>query len=102
MVPNVHCVYAFWSFRNHLFMKGLTMDKVIMSGCDLHEKNLLVKAAVGKREPQMRTFGNTRAGRKLMREWLRGLASEAGAYPPRSIVRRVSRDGLRSINLFMK
>jgi len=60
-------------FLNHFLVKG------IMSGCDLHERNLLVKAAAGKDIPQMRTFGNTRAGRERMRQWLWGLASEAGA-----------------------
>ena len=55
------------------------MDKVIMTGCDLHERNLLVKAAAGKEAALKRTFRNSPAGREAMRRWIQGLAGKAGA-----------------------
>jgi transposase len=49
-----------------------------MIGCDLHEKTMLLKAAVGREEPVRRTFRNTTAGRRAMIGWLEAWAQEAG------------------------
>jgi len=42
------------------------MGKVIMIGCDLHDKAMLLKVAVGREEPETRVVKNTAAGRKAM------------------------------------
>ena len=42
------------------------MRKVIMIGCDLHDKTMLLKIAEGRKEPETRSVKNTAAGRKAM------------------------------------
>ncbi len=42
------------------------MCKVIMIGCDLHDKTMLLKIAEGRSEPEMRSVKNTAAGRRAM------------------------------------
>jgi len=42
------------------------MCKVIMIGCDLHDKAMLLKVAVGRDEPETRLVKNSPAGRKAM------------------------------------
>jgi len=42
------------------------MRKVIMIGCDLHDKAMLLKIAEGREEPETRSVKNTAAGRKTM------------------------------------
>jgi transposase len=44
----------------------LAMLKVIMIGCDLHDKAMLLKVAVGREEPETRVVKNTAPGRKAM------------------------------------
>jgi hypothetical protein len=34
------------------------MSKVIMVGCDLHDRSLLIRFAVGEGEPQQASFSN--------------------------------------------
>lgn len=55
------------------------MVQVIMIGCDLHDKTMLLKIAVGRSEPETRSVRNTRAGRAKMIELLRARARTAGA-----------------------
>ena len=42
------------------------MDEIIMIGCDLHEKNMLLKIAVGRGEPETRVVANNRADRERL------------------------------------
>jgi len=42
------------------------MCKVIMIGCDLHDKAMLLKVSVGRGEPDTRLVANTVSGRKAM------------------------------------
>lgn len=42
------------------------MRKVIMIGCDLHDRAMLLKVATGREEPETRLVRNTVAGRKAM------------------------------------
>jgi len=55
------------------------MSETIMTGCDLHEKDMLLKVSVDKDAPVMRSFRNLPSGREAMRKWLKGLAQNAGA-----------------------
>ncbi|MEM7477139.1 MAG: hypothetical protein AAF483_19320 [Planctomycetota bacterium] len=34
------------------------MSKIIMVGCDLHDKNMLIRYAIGKGKPEQREFAN--------------------------------------------
>lgn len=55
------------------------MNNFILTGCDLHDKTMLLMSSVGREKVVKRTFGNTAVGRKTMIEWLKNRAAEAGA-----------------------
>ena len=46
------------------------MSKTIMIGCDLHDRTMLLRVAVGKGKPVERSFSNDRLGRGLMLQWI--------------------------------
>lgn len=54
------------------------MCKVIMIGCDLHDKTMLLKIATGRQEAETRSIKNTAAGRAKMIEMLQQRAAAAG------------------------
>jgi transposase len=54
------------------------MRKVIMVGCDLHDKTMLLKIAAGCEEPETRSVKNTATGRAKMIEELQKRAAAAG------------------------
>jgi transposase len=54
------------------------MRQVIMIGCDLHDKTMLLKIAAGREEPQTRSVKNTAAGRRTMIEDLKKRSQAAG------------------------
>lgn len=55
------------------------MCKVIMIGCDLHDKTMLLKIAVGRQAPVMRSVRNTAEDRKKMITDLNARKKQAGA-----------------------
>lgn len=55
------------------------MQNVIMIGCDLHDKNMLLKIAVNREASTQKVVGNTAVERKHMIEELQLLAKRAGA-----------------------
>jgi len=55
------------------------MCKVIMIGCDLHDKTMLLKMAVDRDAPVMRSVRNTAKGRTQMITNLKAQAKKAGA-----------------------
>ncbi len=55
------------------------MCKVIMIGCDLHDKTMLLKMAVGRQTPTMRTVRNTVKDRKKMIADLKERKKQTGA-----------------------
>ena len=54
------------------------MRKVIMIGCDLHDKTMLLKIAEGRAKPETRSVKNTASGRTKMIEDLKKRAAAAG------------------------
>jgi transposase len=54
------------------------MRKVIMVGCDLHDKTMLLKIAEGREEAETRSVKNTAAGRATMIAGLKKRAATAG------------------------
>lgn len=56
------------------------MSKVIMIGCDLHERSMLIRWAVGQGDPQEATFSNDALGRGLLIERLREVAAKHNAH----------------------
>lgn len=55
------------------------MSKVIMVGCDLHDKTIVLSIACGRQgKSDRRTFANSPAGRKKMREYFHTMAAENG------------------------
>ena len=52
------------------------MSQVIMIGCDLHDRSMLLRYAVGKGEPQQLSFDNDARGRSLMIGRLKRLAEK--------------------------
>ena len=54
------------------------MRKVIMIGCDLHDKTMLLKIATDRQEPSTRSVKNTQTGRVAMIRDLKALAAAAG------------------------
>jgi transposase len=52
------------------------MSDVIMVGCDLHDRSMLIRFAVGQAEPQQASFSNDALGRQLLIERLREVADE--------------------------
>lgn len=55
------------------------MCKVIMIGCDLHDKTMLLKIAVGRETPAMRSVRNTPKDREKMIADLKARAKNVGA-----------------------
>ena len=55
------------------------MNEVTIVGCDLHDRNMLLKFAVGKDEPQQKSFRNDRTGREGMIEFLIQFARRRGS-----------------------
>jgi transposase len=54
------------------------MDNIILTGCDLHDKNMLTETALGKDAPAKRSFANDAPGRTALIVYLRKCASLAG------------------------
>ena len=54
------------------------MGKCIMVGCDLHDKNMLLKIAEDRGKPKKRSYQNNASGRKAMITALKKRASAAG------------------------
>jgi transposase len=54
------------------------MRKVIMVGCDLHAKTLVLRIAVGRDKPSSRTLTNSAAGRSKLIDLLCALAAKLG------------------------
>jgi transposase len=52
------------------------MTKVIMIGCDLHDRNMLLRYAVGTGQPQQLAYDNDAAGRRRMIARLKSLAQK--------------------------
>ena len=52
------------------------MDKCIMVGCDLHDKSMLLKIAVDRGRPAMRSWGTDAGARQAMRADLKRRAQE--------------------------
>ncbi|MCE5327698.1 MAG: IS110 family transposase [Planctomycetaceae bacterium] len=50
-----------------------------MVGCDLHQKTLVLRYAVGRGAIGARTFGNDRSGRRAMLTWLEGVRRQRRA-----------------------
>ncbi|MCA9252702.1 MAG: IS110 family transposase [Phycisphaerales bacterium] len=55
------------------------MSNVIMIGCDLHDRNMLLRYAVGTSEPQQLAYDNDAAGRRRMIAQLKSLARKNDA-----------------------
>jgi len=55
------------------------MSKCIMVGCDLHDKTMLLKIAVGREKAVTRSWGTDRAARQAMMGDLLDRAQRAGA-----------------------
>jgi transposase len=55
------------------------MPRCIMTGIDVHDKNLLLKVAVDSAPPETRSFPNTAEGRRSMLAYLRGRKRKAKA-----------------------
>ena len=58
---------------------GLAVEHCILVGCDLHDKSMLLKHAVGSGEVKKRSFGNNRASHEELIRWLRRVSAEAGS-----------------------
>lgn len=52
------------------------MSQVTIVGCDLHDRSLLVSFAVGKQEPQEKSFGNDAEGRSALIDFLWSYAEQ--------------------------
>src|ERR1700681_3135710 len=57
------------------------MAQVIMVGCDLHDKTMLLRIARGREAAETLSVRNTRVGRLKMIERLQAQAREAGGVP---------------------
>jgi transposase len=55
------------------------MSKYIMIGCDLHDRNMLLRYAVGTAQPQQLAYDNDKGGRKRMIHRLKQIGKKAGA-----------------------
>ena len=55
------------------------MNQVTTVGCDLHDRNMLLKLAAGMDEPQQRSFGNDWEGREAMLQHLIEFACRHGS-----------------------
>lgn len=54
------------------------MESMILAGCDLHDKTMLLKIASNQDAPEKRSFENSAAGRKAMIADLKRRAAEHG------------------------
>ena len=54
------------------------MSKVIMAGCDLHDRSMLIRYAIDTDEPQQLTFKNDATDRRRMISRLKSLAKKSG------------------------
>lgn len=54
------------------------MGKFIMAGCDLHDKSMLLKIAVDRSVPSMRSWGTDRESRQAMMADLKRRAAQVG------------------------
>lgn len=54
------------------------MNQVMLVGCDLHEKSLVLQVACGMEKPVLKRFENSKLDRLLMLDWLRVRAQAAG------------------------
>ena len=61
------------------FPGGLAVDKLMLVGCDLHDKTMLLKVAVGRAAALQRSFSNDPAGRRAMVAELQKRAHAEGA-----------------------
>ncbi len=52
------------------------MSKIIMIGCDLHDRFMLLRYAVGTDQPQQLSYPNDAAGRRRMISRLESLAKK--------------------------
>ena len=55
------------------------MSKVIMAGCDLHDRSMLIRYAIDTSEPQQLTYRNDASDRRRMISRLKSLAKKSGA-----------------------
>jgi transposase len=55
------------------------MSKIIMIGCDLHDRTMLIRFATGTEEPQQAVYDNDTRGRREMIHRLKKLAQKRGA-----------------------
>lgn len=55
------------------------MEKFTMVGCDLHDRSMLLKYAVGAQAPKKRSFGTDSGARRKMVEMLKQYSEKAGA-----------------------
>ena len=55
------------------------MSKVIMVGCDLHDRTLVIRFAEGRKKPQQASFANDARGREKMIERLHNVAQQLRA-----------------------
>ena len=55
------------------------MSKVIMIGCDLHQRSMVLQYCVGTGAPQLETFLNNEAGQQRMLTFIRKLAEKHAA-----------------------
>jgi len=56
------------------------MNKVIMIGCDLHDRSMLLRVAVDQGDAVTKRFANTSAGRGQLLAWLRERRDVEGAF----------------------
>ena len=54
------------------------MCKVIMIGCDLHDRSMLLRYSIGGGEPQQLSLGNTSLGRQKLVSRFKSLAAQHG------------------------
>lgn len=55
------------------------MSKVIMVGCDLHDRTLVIRFAEGRKKPQQASFANDARGRGKLIERLHDVAQQVHA-----------------------
>jgi transposase len=67
------------SFFNFPLRGTQPMTQVIMIGCDLHDRTMLLRYAVGTSTPQQLSYPNDAAGRRRMISRLTNLAKKNGA-----------------------
>ena len=55
------------------------MTQVTMTGCDLHDRSMILQTAVGKQKPEQKSFRNNSPGREAMITYLLQRALESGS-----------------------